>query len=58
MKKAPGIAVLTLGLTFAAAARFTPAARAARSPAAVTAVETWTIPGAGRTAGQNNTQFV
>jgi hypothetical protein len=27
-------------------------------PAAVSAVETWTIPGAGRTAGQNNTQFV
>jgi hypothetical protein len=58
MKKAPGISVLILGLTFVATARFTPVAGAARQPATVTAAETWTIPGAGSTAGQNNTRFV
>src|SRR6187397_3086595 len=59
MKKAPWIYGLFLGLTIVATARFAPPKPTiARTTAAATVDETWTIPGAGRTAGQNNTQFV
>lgn len=47
-----------LGLIILGAASFAPVPDGAPRPAAVTAEETWTIPGAGRTPGQNNTFFV
>gem|GEM_PF-2316572 len=60
MKKTPWIYGLFLGLAVVATARFAPpkpaTARVTAAPRTVD--ETWTIPGAGRTAGQNNTQFV
>jgi hypothetical protein len=59
MKRSPWIYGLFLGLTIVATARFAPPKPfSARASAATTVDETWTIPGAGRTAGQNNTQFV
>jgi hypothetical protein len=47
-----------LGLIILGTASFAPVPSAAPRPAALTAEETWTIPGAGRTPGQNNTFFV
>ncbi|HSE63215.1 MAG TPA: hypothetical protein VLG15_06345 [Thermoanaerobaculia bacterium] len=47
-----------LGMTILGTASFAPVPDRALRPAAVTAEETWTIPGAGRTPGQNNTFFV
>src|SRR6476661_2655691 len=59
MKKAPWLSGLLLVLTIIATARFAPPKPTlSRASAAITVDETWTIPGAGRTAGQNNTQFV
>jgi hypothetical protein len=45
-------------LTIFGTATFAGAPTAVRAPAAVTADETWTIPGAGSTTGLNNTRFV
>jgi len=47
-----------LGLIILGTASFAPVPGAAPRPAALTEEETWTIPGAGRTPGQNNTFFV
>jgi len=61
MKKAPWLYGIFLGLAVVATARFAPPQRASARvavAAAPTVDQTWTIPGAGRTAGQNNTQFV
>ena len=55
---APKVYGLILGLAFAAAAGVETASSAGRHAVAVAAEETWTIPGAGRTPGQNNTFFV
>lgn len=49
---------LLFGLTLLSTASFTSVPSAVRTPAAVTADETWTIPGAGSTTGLNNTRFV
>src|SRR5512141_2767461 len=49
---------LLFGLTILGTASFAPVPDATPRPAAVTADETWTIPGAGRTPGQNSTFFV
>ena len=59
MKKALWFYGLFLGLAIVATARFAPPkSQEALGIAARTADETWTIPGAGRTPGQNNTFFV
>jgi hypothetical protein len=47
-----------LGLTVLGTVSFAPVPSRAQQPAAAAAEETWTIPGAGRTPGQNNTFFV
>src|SRR5687767_11911720 len=49
---------LLFGLTILVTAGFAGVASAVRGPAAAAADETWTIPGAGSTAGLNNTRFV
>ena len=54
---APRVCGIFLGLTIAAGAGVETASSAAR-PSVTASEETWTIPGAGRTAGLNNTQFV
>ncbi|HMA17104.1 MAG TPA: hypothetical protein VKS03_01565, partial [Thermoanaerobaculia bacterium] len=46
------------GLIILSTVSFAPVPSRVEAPAAVTAEETWTIPGAGRTPGQNNTFFV
>ena len=53
----PKVYGLILGLSIAAAAVVETASSAAR-PVVVASEETWTIPGVGRTQGQNNTFFV
>jgi hypothetical protein len=55
---APRVYGLIFGLTIAVAAQVDPAPRARGHVAAITSEETWTIPGAGSTAGLNNTRFV
>ena len=55
---APRVCGIFLGLTIAAGAGVETASSAARPSVTAASEETWTIPGAGRTAGLNNTQFV
>ena len=55
---APRVYGLLFGLSIAVAAPVDPASRAGGHVAAIALDETWTIPGAGSTAGQNNTFFV
>jgi hypothetical protein len=54
----PKVYGLLLGLIVATVAGVTDGSSAPRQTARVVAEETWTIPGAGRTPGQNNTFFV
>jgi hypothetical protein len=58
MMSAPRVYGLLFGLSIAAATGVETASSAGRQAVAATSDETWTIPGAGRTAGLNNTQFV
>jgi hypothetical protein len=55
---APRTCRLLLGLAIVAVVGVETGSSAAREAAAATSDETWTIPGAGRTPGLNNTQFV